>query len=75
VILLIQGIFMGTLIENEVQYVTNEAGEKTAVVVPIDEYEELLEDLHDLAIVAERKDEPVISHEELTDELKNDALI
>ena len=66
---------MGTLIENEVQYVTNEAGEKTAVVVPIDEYEELLEDLHDLAIVAERKDEPVISHEELTDELKNDALI
>ena len=60
---------MGTVIENDVQYVTDEAGQKTAVVVPIEEYEELLEDLRDLAIIAERKDEPVISHEELNKEL------
>lgn len=60
---------MGTVIENDVQYVTNEAGQKTAVVVPIEEYEELLEDLHDLAVIAERKDEPVISHKELNKEL------
>ena len=66
---------MGTVIENEVQYITNEAGEKTAVVVPLDEYEELLEDLHDLAIIAERKDEPAISHEELKRELEKDALL
>ncbi len=66
---------MGTVIEKDLQYVTNEAGEKTAVLVPIEEYRELLEDLHDLAILAERKDEPVISHKELTEELKNDGIL
>jgi len=29
------------------------------------QYEQLLEDLHDLAIVAERRNEPVISLEEM----------
>lgn len=28
--------------------------------MPIEEYEELLEDLHDLAVVARRKSEPTI---------------
>ena len=36
-------------------------GKPTAVILPIAEYEELLEDLHDLAVVARRKDEPTIS--------------
>jgi PHD/YefM family antitoxin component YafN of YafNO toxin-antitoxin module len=35
-------------------------GKPTAVIMPIEEYEELLEDLHDLAVVARRKDEPLI---------------
>ena len=47
------------------QYITNEAGEKTSVILPISEFEELLEDIHDLALMAERRDEPTISHEEL----------
>ena len=29
-----------------VQYVTDANGERTAVILPLDEYEELLEDLH-----------------------------
>jgi hypothetical protein len=62
---------MGTVIENEVQYLTNEAGEKTAVIVPIEEYEELLEDLHDLAVLAERKNDPTIPHHDLTEEIKS----
>jgi hypothetical protein len=62
---------MGTVIENEVEYLTDEAGQKTAVVVPIEEYNELLEDLHDLALIAERKSEPAISHEDLTEEIKS----
>ena len=57
------------------QYVTNQAGEKTAVILPIDEFEELLEDLQDLAIVAERRGEPSVAHEELLAELKRDGLI
>ncbi|HEX7958102.1 MAG TPA: hypothetical protein VF508_14235 [Pyrinomonadaceae bacterium] len=62
-------------LESEVQYVTNPDGEKTAVIVPIAEFEELLEDVADLATVAERRDEPTISHDELLEELKQDGLI
>lgn len=57
------------------QYITNEAGEKTSVILPISEFEELLEDLEDLAIVAERRDEPTVSHDKLVAELRKDGLI
>lgn len=40
------------------QYLVDEAGRRTAVVLPIEEYQQLLEDLEDLALIAERKDEP-----------------
>jgi len=56
-------------------YITNEAGEKTAVILPIEQFESLLEDLEDLAIVAERKDEPTTSHEDLLKGLKQDGII
>ncbi len=61
--------------QDNLQYVTNQAGEKIAVILPINEFEELLEDLQDLAVVAERRDEPSISHEELLAELKRDGII
>jgi len=35
-------------------------GGKVAVIIPIDEFEEFLEDLHDLAVIAERRDEPTV---------------
>ena len=57
------------------QFITNEAGEKISVVLPISKFQELLEDLEDLAIVAERREERTISHEELLTELKRDGLI
>ena len=56
-------------LESEVQYITNQDGEKSAVIVPIGEFEELLEDVEDLAAVAERRNEPTISHDELLAEL------
>ena len=40
------------------QFVVNEKGKKTAVILPIKEYEDLLEDLGHLAIIAERRNEP-----------------
>jgi hypothetical protein len=43
------------------QYLTDEHGAKTAVVLPIADYDKLLEDLEDLAVVAERRGEPTIS--------------
>jgi hypothetical protein len=62
-------------LESEVQYITNPDGEKTAVIVPIAEFEELLEDMEDLAAVAERRDEPTISHDEMLADLKQDGLL
>ncbi len=61
--------------ENNLQYVTNQAGEKTAVILPISEFEELLEDLQDLAAVAERRTEQTVSHDEVLAELNRDDAI
>jgi hypothetical protein len=43
------------------------------VVLPLSDYEKLMEDLEDLAVVAERRDEPIISHEQFKAELKRDG--
>ena len=59
----------------ELQYVTNDAGEKTAVILPINQFQELIEDMEDLAIAAERRDESSIPHKDLVAELKRDGLI
>jgi hypothetical protein len=58
-----------------VNYITNEAGEKTGVILSITHLQELLEDLADLAIIAERTNESATSHEDLVAELKRDDLI
>ena len=59
----------------ELNYVTNDAGDKTAVILPIDDFNELMEDIEDLAAVAERREESTISHEELLAELRRDGLL
>ena len=61
--------------ESSEQYIVNEKGQKTAVILDINEYEELLEDLHDIAIVTERRDELTIDFEELKNRLKADGLL
>jgi len=57
------------------QFIVNAKGQRTAVVIPVNEYEELLDDLHDLAIIAERRDESTVSFEELKKRLKEDELL
>ncbi len=57
------------------QYIIDEKGQKRAVILPIEEYEELLEDLHDLAIIAERRDEPTVNFDEVKDRLKRDGIL
>ena len=57
------------------QFITNEDGNKTAVLIPVDKFEELIEDIEDLAAVAERREEKTISHKEVVDELKRNELI
>lgn len=51
------------------KYVTNAKGKKTEVILPIDEFYELVEDLEDLAVVAQRKDEELISLSQVENEL------
>jgi len=57
------------------KYIVDEKGRKKAVVISINEYRELLEDLHDLAVVAERHDEPAVSLKEVGEELRRDELL
>ncbi|HUQ71247.1 MAG TPA: hypothetical protein VM165_17095 [Planctomycetaceae bacterium] len=57
------------------QYLTDEHGERTAVVLPITDYEKLLADLDDLATVAERREEPIIPHDRFVAELKRDESV
>ena len=63
------------LVSDPVKYITDDHGERTAVVLPISDYEKLLEDLDDLAVVAQRRDELTISHEQFVSELKRDGLL
>ena len=41
-----------------IQYITDAEGHKTAVILPIDEFEEMLEDLHFGQVAKESEDEP-----------------
>jgi len=64
-----------TIRDLQAQYITDETGKKTAIILPIEEFEELLEDLQDLAVLAERRDEPTIPHEEVIAKLKRDGYL
>ena len=46
--------------EGKRSYVVDENGNRTAIMLPIEEYEELLEDLEDLALIAQRRNEPTV---------------
>lgn len=57
------------------QYITDNTGQRVSVVIPLAEFEELLEDLNDLATAAERRNEPTITHNELLTGLQRDGII
>jgi hypothetical protein len=57
------------------QYLVDAKGNKKGVLLSIERYEQLTEDLHDLAVVAERRDEEPISFEETKRRLKQDGLL
>jgi hypothetical protein len=57
------------------QFVTDAKGKKTGVILSLKRYQKLIEDLHDLAVVAERRDEIPVSFEELKRQLKKDGIL
>lgn len=62
---------MPHLRELSVQYIVDANGDKSAAVLPIEQYYQLLEDLDDLIALAERRHEPVISHDKVLEELED----
>ena len=64
-----------TIRDLQAQYVTDENGKKTAVILPIEEFEELLEDIEDIAVLLERRDEPSIPFDEVIAKLKQNGLL
>ncbi len=54
---------MGTA--RKIQYILNKKGERTSVVLPLSEYEKLIEDLGDLRSIEERRRAKPISIKEV----------
>jgi hypothetical protein len=57
------------------QYVVNDRGKRTGVILSARQYERMLEDLHDLAVVAERREEKTISAAEMKKRLEKHGLV
>ncbi len=57
------------------QFIVDENGKKTGVVLPFRRYQKLMEDLHDLAVVAERRSEKSLSLDEMKRRLRHDGLL
>ena len=57
------------------QFITDDRGNKQSVILPMAAFQELMEDLEDLAVIAERKEEPTTTHNDLIQELKKDGLL
>ena len=59
----------------QAQYITSSSGRKKAVILPISQYQRLLEDLHDLTVVAERREEYTVSLDEMKKRLSDHAAV
>jgi hypothetical protein len=51
------------------QYLTDVDGKRTGVILSLEQYERLIEDVHDLAVVGDRIDEEPITFAELKERL------
>ena len=57
------------------QFIIDAKGKKTGIILPLRRYQKLMEDLHDLAIVAERRAEEPISLDDMKRRLKKDGIL
>jgi hypothetical protein len=61
--------------EMNLRYVTDKKGTKKEVILSIKDFENLLEDLSDLAVAAERRDEETVNHDDVIKELTRDGIL
>ncbi len=57
------------------RYVVDGRGKKKAVIVPLSEYRQMMEDLHDLAVVAERRKERPVDFDDMRRRLRSRRLL
>ena len=57
------------------QFLTDQTGKRVAVVLPVEDFDQLMEDVSDLAAVAERRNEERFTLEEVKQRLVSDGLI
>jgi PHD/YefM family antitoxin component YafN of YafNO toxin-antitoxin module len=57
------------------QFLTDQEGKRVAVVLPVEEFDELMEDVSDLAAVAERRDEERFTLDQVKQRLIADGLL
>jgi len=55
------------------RYIVDREGKRTGVILAVTKYQQLSQDLHDLAVVAERRREEPISFEEMRCRLRTKA--
>ena len=59
----------------QTRFIVNATGKKTGVLLSIKQYEKLLADLHDLAVIVARREEELIPLEEVKRRLQQDGLL
>lgn len=59
----------------KVKYITDKEGNKKEVMLSINEYNQLLEDIEDLAIAAAREKDVLIDHDKVLEQLRKDGLL
>jgi len=68
-------VLMVDLQELHLQYIVDDHGNKSGVLLTLDAFDTLMEELDDLAVLAERRDEDTLPHEQVVDQLKHDVLL
>ena len=57
------------------QYVVDTKGKKISIILSFKRYQQLMEDLHDLAVVAERRGEETISPQEMKRRIEKNGIL
>ena len=66
---------MPYLREMHLQYIVDDKGNRSGVLLPLDVFDVLMEELDDLAVLADRRNEDTLPHEQVVEQLKQDGLL
>lgn len=63
------------MITSDAQFVVDANGKKRGVLLSVKHYQKLMEDLHDLAVIAERRNEKPVSLQEMKRRLQKEGIL